>query len=63
MWSPSGMYVDYVESMWSLCGVYVDYCGVHVDSKWNVAQCKIQRFWFRQQFTILVKAMQIHYMH
>lgn len=20
----------------------MDYCGVHVDSKWNVAQCKIQ---------------------
>ena len=51
MWSPSGMYVDYVESMWSLCGVYVDYCGVHVDSKWNVAQCKIQ--WYLQVFNAI----------
>ena len=43
MWSPSGLYVDYVEFMWSSCGVqvnsmwtlsglYVDY----VDSMWTL---------------------------
>jgi hypothetical protein len=36
----------YVESMWSLCGISGVYVELnvesHVDSKWNVAQCKIQ---------------------